>query len=640
MKTLLNKNTLLFALLLFVLASCESLERKFEMEEEEENEGAVIIGAMNEWSAMRAYPSKKMDASELTEGFEWMQRSNARMLLAKQSGATAINSWQALGPTNFAGRILSLAFHPTNSNIMFAGSAAGGLWKTTNGGTSTLGALNWTHVPTGFTVLGVGAIAFNPSNGNEMYIGTGEVYDNGSGGAGGANVTSAGYIRTFRGSYGVGILKSIDGGVTWSKSLDFSYSNLKGVWDILVDPSNTNIVYAATTDGVYRSLTAGAPGSWTLIHNVVMANDITFKPGNSNILYVGCGNFASTGYGIYKCTNPASTSPAPAFTKLTSGLPATVISGKIMLATSPAAPSTIYASIGKAPGSTNVFGIYKSTDDGANWTAGLTATNIVSASPNGSGLNQGFYAHDIIVHATNINKVWWAEMEIFTSTDGFAVNRTNLSRWNLWTTAKTQNGTTNETSGATNGQYVHADIHHLYNPFPASPNTIFAVSDGGIFKSTDAGVNWIALNGGLQTAQIYPNMAISNSDPNFMIGGMQDNEGIIYSGTTNCARIGGLGDGFHAAINPANASYCYVASYYFNVKRSTNGGASFGAVTSNPGIPPGPASGSEFACFNAPFVLAPSTATAASAAGGKPYMVERCILRGLLPAEQAVRGQI
>ena len=88
---------------------------------------------------------------------------------------------------------------------MFAGAASGGLWKTINGGTGAGSGINWTQVATGFPVIGVPAIAINPLNGNEMYIGTGEVYNTGGNGFAGQNQ------RTFRGSYGIGILKSTDG---------------------------------------------------------------------------------------------------------------------------------------------------------------------------------------------------------------------------------------------------------------------------------------------------------------------------------------------------------------------------------------------------------------------------------------------
>jgi hypothetical protein len=589
MKTIIKHLSLCLYAVLFLLSGCNIHTEENESEKEEGLPG--VFNAMNEWSAARTYPNKKMIAHSYDESFLQRRRMDGIQKLGRSSQATTLNSWSALGPMNFAGRVISLAFHPTNPLIMWAGSASGGLWKTTNGGTGAANGINWTYVPTGFSVLGVGAIAINPTNPNIMYVGTGEVYDNGSGGAGGANVTSAGYIRTFRGSYGVGILKSTNGGSTWTKTLDFAYSGLKGVWDILIDPTNTDIVYAATTDGVYRTLNAGT--TWTLIHNVVMASDICFKPGNYSVMYVGCGNFGSPGYGIYKSANVNAATPT--FSKLAGGLPTGLISGKIQLAVSANAPSRVYASIGKAPGTSDIFALYSSLDDGATWTQKATASSFT-----GSALNQGWYAHDVAVSPTRADSVYWAEMELFVSTNGGTSFGTKKSVWSGWNVNQTTVGTTAE--GTTT--YVHADIHHVYvSPFDTK--TIFCITDGGLFKSTNSGNNWISINGGLQTVQIYPNMAISGSDPNFMIGGMQDNEGLIYAGATGCKRIGNLGDGFHMVIHPTNDNILYASSYYFNFKRSTDKGVSWGTnLYTNSGIPP-----AENACFNAPLIMAPSTPT-------------------------------
>jgi hypothetical protein len=593
MKTTLIKTGIIISTILITFSSCKN--------EGEGEEGVPgVFMALNDWSAARTYPNKKMIAASFDDANDQMYRMNARQRNAKGTATAALTDWTGIAPKNFAGRIISLGFHPTNANIMFAGSASGGLWKTTTGGTGAAGGINWTYVSTGFPVIGVGCITFNPSNGNEIYVGTGEVYDNGAGGADGANVTSAGYIRTFRGSYGVGIIKSTDGGVTWTKSLDFSYSSLKGVWDILIDPTNTSTVYAATTDGVYRSTNSG--GSWTLIHDVVMATDLCFKPGSYDVMYVACGNFASPGYGIYKSIDVDAATPT--FIKLAGGLPTTVINGKIQLAISAANPNKVYASIGKAPGTSNVFALYSSTDEGDSWTQVITAASAFT----GSGLNQGWYAHDVAVSPTNANRVYWAEMDFFTSSNGGSsfTRETVWSNWNVNFT--TVGGTAEGTSSA----YVHADVHRVYvSPF--SNTTLFVCTDGGIFKSTDDGNAWIGLNGGLQTAQIYNNVSVSPTNANLMIAGMQDNEGLIYNGSPGCARIPNLGDGFHTAIHPTTPTTWFIASYYFNVKKSTNSGSSWSSVTSNPGVPP-----SENAAFNAPFVIAKSSP--ATMYGGTTYL--------------------
>jgi photosystem II stability/assembly factor-like uncharacterized protein len=487
---------------------------------------------------------------------------------------------------NFAGRILSIGFHPTDPNIMWVGSASGGLWKTTNGGNGGVGGINWHYVPTQFPVLGVSSIVIHPTKPDTMYIGTGEVYSSSVAATG---TIGAGHVRTFRGSYGIGILKSVNGGNTWTKVLDFAKSNLKGVMDLAIHPTKPDTVFAATTDGVYRTYDAGA--SWTLIHNIPLAMDLQFKPGNPNVLYVGSGNFGSTGAGIYKSTD--ANIEAPTFTKLTTGLPAT-ITGKIQLSISANNTSKIYASIGRNPNvTTDPCGLYFSTDEGVNWTATSFTGNL-----NSKVTSQGWYAHDIAAHPTNANTILWSELDTWRSTNS-GTSFTQVGVWSNWDVTNTTIGTLME---GVNDNYVHADVHRIQFS-PHNANTVFVCTDGGIFRSTDGGLNYQTLNGGLMTAQIYSNMAISKTDPNFMIGGLQDNEGFIYSGSAGCKRIPNLGDGFHCAINTRDDDTCYITGYYFNLKRSVNRGVSF--TSPSPAValgnPP-----SETASFNTPFVLAPS----------------------------------
>lgn len=540
---------------------------------QEPKEVLTAYEMMGLWGTMRAYPHPSIPEEKFNMAFTKLREQEVSAKAMRSSMNTELAAavpWTPLAPKNFGGRILCMAFHPTNQNTMWVGSASGGLWKTTNGGTGGANGINWTNVATGFPVLGISAIAINNSNPNELYLGTGEVYNSGGSGYQGHN------DRVFRGSYGIGILKTTDGGVTWTKALDFSYSNLKGVADIIINPLRPATVYAATTDGIYRSNNSGS--TWRLIHAVPMAMDICMKPNDTSTLYVGSGNFSSAGTGIYRSTNAGASSPT--FTKLTSGLP-TSISGMIRLHISPNNVTKVYASIGKSPGSSTSSGLYSSTNGGTSWTR-ASSTAYIS--------NQGWYAHDVVASPTNANTVYVAEMDMYKTTSGGGT-LTKLSNWSLWDFNNVTVGTQNE--GTTN-KYVHADIHRLYvSPFNAS--TVFACTDGGLFKTTNAGSSFVGLNGGLQTAQIYANMAISATNPNFMICGLQDNATFVYDGAPGCKRKIG-GDGFSAAIDPTNDNICFGSLYYFTIYKSTNRTSSFSTVFSN-------SSGTERACFSAPLVM-------------------------------------
>jgi hypothetical protein len=133
-----------------------------EHEEGGEEEGIPgVLRSMDLWSEMRTYPNKTLEGTRYGAAFRQASRMSlaARGMSSGREHSTTTAPWVALAPKNFAGRVLSLGFHPTDPNIMWVGSASGGLWKTTTGGTGAPGGINWTYVPTGFPVLGVYSIA-------------------------------------------------------------------------------------------------------------------------------------------------------------------------------------------------------------------------------------------------------------------------------------------------------------------------------------------------------------------------------------------------------------------------------------------------------------------------------------------------
>jgi len=600
--------TIMGVVILSVVMTIVFLKRSdkhfFEEGEEEENESpAEVFGSFDMWSNMRSYPDTSFSKAAWLAAFKHGQalKQPRPALAVPGAKVEALSPWIPLAPKNFAGRILSLAFDPFDANIMWAGSASGGLWKTTNGGTGAASGINWQQVATGFPVLGVPAIAINPANRNEMYIGTGEVYNTGAPATGLSGFGVSGQdIRTFRGSYGIGILKSVDGGVTWTQSLAFTNSSIKGVQDIVIDPVAPSTVFAATSDGLYRSTNSGA--SWTLIHSVVMTMDICITPGNANTMYLACGDFGSAGSGIYKSTN--ATTASPTFTQLTSGLPASAsINGMIRLSICVNNVNLLYASIGKIPGSSGgtagtTYGLFKTTNAGVTWAAAVQprfgTANYIQ--------NQGWYSHDVLVGPSG-NTVFVSEIDMLKSSDGGATY-SQVSVWSNWDFNNTTVGTTAE---GLSTNYVHADHHHLYfSPFDGNYTTVFVVCDGGIFKTTNGGTTWLGLNGGLMTTQIYHRMSVSATNSNYMLCGLQDNATLWYEGNPGCQRTTG-GDGFYTVIDPTNDQICFGTYSYLTLYKSTTGPNSLGGTTvfSNPASATASVP-AENACFVAPVVMAPS----------------------------------
>ncbi|MCD4652309.1 hypothetical protein K8T06_00040 [bacterium] len=513
--------------------------------------------ALMTWNDQRAYPGKAISPTGYMEAYE-----QTRLM---QQGRTNRNintdPWQLIGPENIGGRTLCLALHPDNPDIIFAGSASGGLWKSITGG---VGARAWEIVDTGHPVLGVSHIVFDPADSNVIYIGTGEVYQH-------QNSTGGEFDRTTRGSYGVGILKSMDGGITWMKSLDWSYEQNRGVWMIAIHPDSSETLYAATTKGVFKSTNAG--GNWINIHPTIMVTDIRIHPTDPETLFAACGNFGSSGTGIYRSINSGAD-----WTKLSEGLPENW-DGKVQLAISPTSPDIIYASIA------NVFngrGLYKSTDKGNIWVK-VNSTNYQQY--------QGWYSHYVVVSPFDENILFTGGIEIWRSTN----SGSNLSIRSDWTEAYFGSPPPEGPIGGPH--YAHAD-HHFAVWHPTNPDIIFFASDGGVFKTTNGGDTFESLIGGYATTQFYNGFANSASDQNLAIGGMQDNFTAIYQGEPAWKRVIG-GDGCWAAIDTEDDDTMYGCYQNLGVQRSKNGGDTFSDISP-------PNQGGDVTAFVAPLVLAPS----------------------------------
>ncbi len=528
----------------------------FQNQSTPKQEAVSISGAYNALNFLaqaRTYPYDQLPAQSHFAAWEKMKK-NAQNNVAEKM----VDPWESMGPHNRGGRMLCMAFNPQNSNTLYAGSASGGLWRSYTAG---VGVNAWEQVKMSMPVLGVSTIAISPDDSLTMYVGTGEVYNHEASGTGAA-------YRNTRGSYGMGILKTTDGGVTWTRSLDWAYQQQHGIWMIKFSPDNANIVYAGTTQGVYKSTNAGA--TWAQIHDVVMATDILIKADDPNQIVVGCGNFASPGFGMYKSTDAGAT-----WSKIDSPTVPQDFLGKIQLGASQSEPNIIYASIG------NGFGF----NDGASWlcrsdnfgeTWELRSTEDYSQW-------QGWFAHDVAVHPERPDEITAIGINVWTSTNG----GTNL---NLKTTGGV--GANNPPLEGPDGgpDYVHSDAHDVvYQP---GTNHVFVASDGGIHVSEDRGENWRSRSSGLQTVQFYNGFSNSFQDSMFCMGGLQDNGTIVWNGDLTWRRILG-GDGSWTAINPTDDTNYFASSQFLNVVRFSNGNSTGAGIPSlNP------------TSFIAPYVMA------------------------------------
>lgn len=274
-------------------------------------------------------------------------------------------NWYALGPrpitgeywsgnANASGRVVSIAPHPTDANTVYIASASGGVWKTTNGGST------WLPITDELSCLNHGSIAIDPASPQTVYVGTGE------------------YTT---GSAGDGLFRSTDGGATWTRIATVADVGVN-CSRVLVDPTNSQNIHVAGSFGYIRSTNAGA--TWTRIRTT-NTSDLAIHPTNGQILYLG-----AHGTGIFRSTNGGAT-----WTQLTTGLPTDNVR-RILIAISRSSPTTLYAAIVNS--SSGLRGMYKSTNGGDSWTQ-LTATpNFPSP--------QGWYDCFVGVDPTNPNIVY------------------------------------------------------------------------------------------------------------------------------------------------------------------------------------------------------------------------------------------
>ncbi|MBU6343043.1 MAG: hypothetical protein KGS48_16225, partial [Bacteroidetes bacterium] len=467
---------------------------------------------------------------------------------AKQMAGTANKfvmtpTWSPMGPTTTPGgyaglgRVNAIAFHPSNTNTFWLGSPSGGLWKTTDGG------LNWTTNTDNFSVLGISGIVVTPSNPNIMYVATGD-------GDAGDN-------------YSIGVLKSTDGGSTWSSTgLTFPVSSGVLIRRLVMDPNDETQLFVASTSGIYRTVNSGT--SWTQVQSGNFY-DLEAQPGaTSNNFY------AATGSSIYRSTDNGAT---------WSNVQTISGSGRIALGIT-AADNTNVVALCSAASNSGFLGLYRSTNSGASYTLQSSTPNLLGYEANGSDTGgQGWYDLVVTIDPTNANVIFVGGVNIWKSTDAGVTWTLNTFWYN--------NPPYNE---------MHADKH----AFEWQNNTtLFCGNDGGIYKTTNGGTSWTDLSSTLAISQLY-RIGVSQTT-NAVVAGLQDNGTKFRNNAGTWSDVIG-GDGMECIIDFSNAQYAYGELYYGEIYRSSNSGASFPTnISAN--IPGGmPTDGA----WITPYILSPS----------------------------------
>ena len=423
-----------------------------------------------------------------------------------------------IGPAITSGRIADFAVHPDDRSTYYVATASGGVWKTTNAGT--------TYEPL-FDSQGsysIGCITMDPNNPNVIWVGTGE--NNGQRSVG----------------YGDGIYKSEDGGQNWQH---LGLKESEHIAKIIVDPRNSDVVYVAAMGplwsaggdrGLYKTVDGGQ--SWELVleldeHTGVA--DLIIDPRDPDVLYASSYQrrrhvFTYVGGGpgsdLYKSVDGGKN-----WEKANRGLPGGD-KGRIGLAISPANPEVLYAMVEAKNG-----GTYRSTNRGASW------------EKRSSYYEAGLYYTEIIPHPNDPDILY------------------SMATYNQWST---DGGKTWQTLGE---DLKHVDNHALWID-PDNPDYYLAGCDGGIYESFDAAKTWV-FKANLPITQFYK-VAVDNDAPFYNVyGGTQDNFSLGGpSRTTDQHGIDNYqwfvtrgGDGFESQVDPKNPNIVYAQSQYGGLVR-------------------------------------------------------------------------
>lgn len=463
----------------------------------------------------------------------------------KNSDKAMASSWTLLGPkvipeeTSHArgqglGRINVVRFHPTNDNIFWVGTASGGIWKTTDGGAT------WVDLPmTQFMSIAISDIAVCPTNPDILYAATGDA--NGS-------FSTAGEF------YSVGVIKSTDGGDTWSATgIVSEMENRKLYTRILVDPDNENVLIVASNSGIQKSTDGG--DTWQTKSSAGYFKDLEFKPDDKNIIYASTFSNPGGTAAFWRSSDFGET-----WTQILRGGELAGAS-RIALAVTPDNPDLVYGLAAQAK-TDGFHSFWISGDAGLSYeiTAITETTNNIlgrydglqtTTPPDSSG--QGWYDLCLAISPDDESEIFTGGINVWKSADqGYFFEK--VTHW--------------QKDG--NAPFVHADHHDLM--FQPGTGVLFNTNDGGIWKSSDKGVNWTDLTEGMSISQFY-RFSCSQTDPNMIIGGAQDNGTSLWK-DGKWTHVN-AGDGMDCQINPVNPKYIYASTPNGNISMSNDGGNSF-----------------------------------------------------------------
>jgi len=338
-------------------------------------------------------------------------------------------------------------------------------------------------------------------------------------------------------SSSVGVMKSTDGGTTWKATGNIA-GNPNSMNEIYIDPNNTNTILVATSNGVFKTIDGGTNWVQKLAGTIL---DLKMKPGDATTWY------AVSATKFYRSTDSGETFAEVAIPALTAG------STRLTIDVTIADPTYVYMVSAGTPKSA-FNGVYKSTDSGATFTKTAETNDIFKS-------EQAWFDLAITASSSNKDIVYVGVLDIWKSTDG-GNSFTKLTEW----------------FSPDQPSYTHADIHFLR----FIDGKFFAGTDGGVYRSTDEGVNFTDLTNTLGISQFYK-ISVSPQNSNIIVGGIQDNGGMAFN--EDKWRNWHGGDGMEGNVHPTEPSTHYGFSQYGGgLDKTIDGGRSKQFITAAPAV--------------------------------------------------------
>ncbi|MFZ0063736.1 MAG: hypothetical protein WAL47_17015 [Pyrinomonadaceae bacterium] len=416
-----------------------------------------------------------------------------------------------------AGRIVAVAVDPGNANHILIGAGGGGVWETRDAGKT------WEPRTDDQPSLSTGAIAFNPSNPLFVYAGTGE----------GDSVSAL----------GVGLLRSTDGGKTWSQHAVQPFEGI-GFYDLLVDPLNGNHILAATTAGLFESTNGGA--AWTQ-RRAQVTWDLSMHPASSANPNSTKEIFAACKDGLFRSTNGGSSWTSVLLPGVSSQRE------RIEVCHAPSDGNVVYVWAAGNPQVQDPLDSGSTMPKPSLWRRNVFGGPFNPATPPPDvQTSQAWYDWFAAVAPNNPDVLYVGAIN---------VHRGVRSATNTWTWKNI--------GAKISGDSVHPDQHAIAFS-PIDPNVVYVGNDGGIYRSPDAGIKWEPLNKGLNITE-FEFLAQHPQFENWLIGGTQDNGTVRYEGEEVWYHVED-GDGGDCGTNASTPYTCYHTFYGMGMERSTRGG--------------------------------------------------------------------